>query len=211
MDVTTQPYVRHATSPGYRAAPHQTSRTSQENMTMFVSLDHDCARSPRQNYLYSSAELTRPCFFETSFISNRATQQQIETSARGKLTYANLRGYDEPIRSADIRTEVNIIMTRFGWRIRTSVRSRCPARRRCDIASTGPSTRSPQAPAPLRLDNQCPDVPAKRLVKRLECLGNAVILRQPATPAVTEPSSFQTSRLIPISEHLPLFCSWLAP
>jgi hypothetical protein len=69
--------------------------------------------SPRQNYLYSSAELTRPCFFEISFISNHATQQRVETSAGGKPTYANLRGYDEPIRSAYIRTEVNKIMTRF--------------------------------------------------------------------------------------------------
>jgi hypothetical protein len=40
----------------------------------------------RPNYLYSSAELTRPCLFDTSFISNHATQQQVETSARGKPT-----------------------------------------------------------------------------------------------------------------------------
>jgi hypothetical protein len=56
--------------------------------------------SPRHNYLYVSAELTRPCLFEASFTSNPATQRQDEASTREKPTYANLRGYDEPIRLA---------------------------------------------------------------------------------------------------------------
>jgi hypothetical protein len=51
--------------------------------------------SPRQNYLYLSAELTRPCLAETNFTSNHAPQRQDEVSTRGKPPYANLRGYDE--------------------------------------------------------------------------------------------------------------------
>ena len=51
--------------------------------------------SPRQNYLYLSAELTRPCLAETNFTSNHAPQRQDEASTRGKPPYANLRGYDE--------------------------------------------------------------------------------------------------------------------
>ena len=69
--------------------------------------------SPRQNYLYLSAELTRPCLFKASFTSNHAPQRQDEASTREKPTYANLRGYDDSIRSAYVRTEVNKIMTRF--------------------------------------------------------------------------------------------------
>lgn len=65
-----------------------------------------CRRSPRQNYLYLRAELTRPCLVEASCTSNHATQRQDEASTREKLTSANLRGYDEPIRSAYVRTEV---------------------------------------------------------------------------------------------------------
>jgi len=64
--------------------------------------------------------------------------------------------------------------------------------------------RPPTSPC---FDNQPPDATAKRLVKRIECLGDAVILRQAETPAVTESSYFQTSRLLPISEHSPPFCS----
>jgi predicted ATPase len=56
--------------------------------------------SPRQNYLYLSAELIRSCLAEANFTSNHAPQRQDEASTRGKLSYANLRGYDEPIRSA---------------------------------------------------------------------------------------------------------------
>jgi hypothetical protein len=57
-------------------------------------------RNPRQNYLYLSAELTRPYLFEANFTSNYAAQRQDEVPTREKPTYANLRGYDEPIRSA---------------------------------------------------------------------------------------------------------------
>jgi hypothetical protein len=56
--------------------------------------------SPRQNYLYLSAELTRPCLFKGSFTSNHASQRQDEVSTREKPTCVNLRGYDEPIRPA---------------------------------------------------------------------------------------------------------------
>jgi hypothetical protein len=56
--------------------------------------------SPRQNYLCLSAELTRPCLFEAILTSNHAPQRQDEAPTREKPTYANLRGYDELIRSA---------------------------------------------------------------------------------------------------------------
>jgi hypothetical protein len=56
--------------------------------------------SPRQNYLYLSAELTRPCLAEPNFTSNCAPRRQDEASTRGKPPYANLRGYGELIRSA---------------------------------------------------------------------------------------------------------------
>jgi hypothetical protein len=37
----------------------------------------------------------------------------IKASTREKLTSVNWQGYDEPIRSAYVRTEVNKIMTQF--------------------------------------------------------------------------------------------------
>jgi hypothetical protein len=45
--------------------------------------------------------------------SNHATRRQDKASTKEKLTSANLRGDDEPIRSAYVRTEVNKMMTRF--------------------------------------------------------------------------------------------------
>jgi hypothetical protein len=68
----------------------------------------------RPNYLYLCAELTRPCLYEASGISNHAPRRHDEASTREMPTYANSWGYDEPIRSAYVRTEVNKIMTRFG-------------------------------------------------------------------------------------------------
>jgi len=56
--------------------------------------------SPRQNYLYLCAELTRPCLFKGSFTSNHASQRQDEVSTREKSPCVNLRSYDEVIRPA---------------------------------------------------------------------------------------------------------------
>ena len=39
--------------------------------------------------------------------ATHATQRQDEASTREQLTSANVRGDDEPIRSADVRAEVN--------------------------------------------------------------------------------------------------------
>jgi hypothetical protein len=68
----------------------------------------------RPNYLYISAELTRPCLFKGSFTSNHTPQLHGEASTREKPVSANSRGCDEPIRLAYVRTEVSKIMTRFG-------------------------------------------------------------------------------------------------
>ena len=54
----------------------------------------------RPNYLYICAELTRPCLAKANFTSNHASQRQDEAFSKEKPSYANLRGYDEPIRSA---------------------------------------------------------------------------------------------------------------
>jgi hypothetical protein len=79
----------------------------------YISFPHHQYRSSRQNYLYVRAELTRPCVCEASGTSNDAPQCHDEAFTREKPTSANSRGDDEPLRSADVRTEVNEIMTRF--------------------------------------------------------------------------------------------------
>jgi hypothetical protein len=69
--------------------------------------------SPRHNYLYLGAELTRPCLVNINLASTHAAQRPAEAANGEEPQYANLRGYHEPIRSASFRTGANKIMTRF--------------------------------------------------------------------------------------------------
>ena len=94
--------------------------------------------------LYSGGELTRPCLCEASFTSNHATQRQVEASASEEPTHANLWGYNEPIRSAYVRTEVNKMMTRF---VRLSMRE--STRRRVDTRHIPVTTRKHKSSSPI--------------------------------------------------------------
>jgi hypothetical protein len=95
------------------AMPKFTSISDREEQARQNEFFDTLAGSPRQNYLYLRAEFTRPCVCEASGTGNYAPQCYDEAFTREKPTSANSRGDDEPIRSADVRTEVNKIMTRF--------------------------------------------------------------------------------------------------
>jgi hypothetical protein len=95
------------------AMPKFTSISDREEQNRPNEFFDTLASSPRQNYHYLRAELTRPCVCEASGACNDAPQCHDEACTREKPTSANSRGDDEPIRSADVRTEVNKMMTRF--------------------------------------------------------------------------------------------------
>ena len=66
---------------------------------------------PCQHYLDLRAKCTRPSVVEASGTSPHATPCQEEATTRETLMSTHVRGDDEAIRSADVHTEVKVILT----------------------------------------------------------------------------------------------------
>jgi hypothetical protein len=71
------------------------------------------AVKPRQNFRYTSGELTRPYLATSARRATRAAQWREKALGMSEPLSSNPIGYTDPVRSAKFPTGVNKIMTRF--------------------------------------------------------------------------------------------------